>query len=420
MNSFFGSSQNTKTEKHTRTGRSNSKERHFSNRKEERFLDDGFNEPERESRETEDFHSAQSIASSAKPTKMFMYVKERNWTGVVRRCMGDDKREAATWIVDKNIDGSMRWKCLPLHQACESKAPSEAVKALIAAYPEAVAKKDSGGDMPLHLACRERASKSVIAALLLAAPEAAKVPDDEGRLPLHLACRQGGGVEIVDNLIVCHYRAVRTPDSYSLLPIHWACAQNATPDVIESLLRAYPDSVDVKDNWGRTPLSLAKASTNPKKDEIMESLSKDPAFWMSSHQNTINSLRSNIEVNTAKEKEVLKKTRSLEEKLVEVTQASNTAAATFNELRTELEQENENLKTEIGHLTSINRTQSHKFEKLMDENTALARQVNSLKSRLNETAAIYREIEEQRMRLLKVTGSMEKSLKKAAQIANEK
>lgn len=116
MNSFFGSSQNTKTEKHTRTGRSNSKERHFSNRKEERFLDDGFNEPERESRETEDFHSAQSIASSAKPTKMFMYVKERNWTGVVRRCMGDDKREAATWIVDKNIDGSMRWKCLPLHQ----------------------------------------------------------------------------------------------------------------------------------------------------------------------------------------------------------------------------------------------------------------------------------------------------------------
>ena len=114
MNSFFGSTQTATFEKSNRRGRS--KERHSSNRKEERFLDDGYYELEREDRETEDFNAGQSLTSSSKPTKMFTYVKERNWTGVVRRCMGDDKREAATWIVDKNVDGSIRWKCLPLHQ----------------------------------------------------------------------------------------------------------------------------------------------------------------------------------------------------------------------------------------------------------------------------------------------------------------
>ena len=108
MASFHATIPTSTTGKYSRKQR----EDDFSGRNEERYSDDGFDEPDREHRYSDDT----AVKSSSKPTKMFTYVKERNWSGVVRRCMGDDKTEAATWIADKNSDGSVRWKCLPLHQ----------------------------------------------------------------------------------------------------------------------------------------------------------------------------------------------------------------------------------------------------------------------------------------------------------------
>ena len=280
--------------------------------------------------------------------------------------------------------------------------------------------KDSGGDLPLHLACRERASKSVISYLLHADPEAAKVEDDEGRLPLHLACRQGAGVEIIDNLIICYHRAARTADSYSLLPLHWACAQNATPEVIESLLRANPDAVDSKDKWGRTPMSLTLASTNSQKEAIVEKLKKDPSYWTTQIKREIDTLKYKLEETSTTEKISSNRAKTLESKLAEVTEASNSAAVSFRELKDELEDENAQLKERVRTLTVQNNNSEQLLDKLNEENTRMSRELKSLTTRLTAITSIFRSMENQRKQILQVTGDMEESLHKAADIAAEK
>jgi hypothetical protein len=62
-----------------------------------------------------------SVASLDNPTKLFSFVSSRNWAGVIKRCMGEDKKEVSTWIVEKNNDGSTRWKLLPIHKVSLTK-----------------------------------------------------------------------------------------------------------------------------------------------------------------------------------------------------------------------------------------------------------------------------------------------------------
>lgn len=328
--------------------------------------------------------------SSTNPTKLFSFVSKRNWAGAVKRCSGADKAEATKWIVEHNNDGSIRWRLLPIHQACENKAPSEVIKALINAYPESLMMKDSGGYLPLHLACRERASKAVIAALLSKEPAAAKIKDAEGRLPLHLACRQGVAVQIVDSLIVCHYRAARTPDSYSLIPLHWACAQNSSLAIIESLLRAHPDSTDLKDKWGRTPVSLALASTNPEKEEVMQALAKEPTYWTTTLVDEIDTLKNQLDDRDDLVGENAK-----------------------------LRDLNLNLKEKVAEMSNMNKFSDDDIEKLNDENAALVTEVANLKKKLNEFTFVFRGMEDQRKALIRISEEMEASLQQAVDVAGD-
>lgn len=346
-------------------------------------------------RDSVDFSLGETTVSVKNPTKLFTFVTKRNWSGAVKRCnTPDGKKEAATWIVENNKDGSVRWRLLPIHQACENKAPSEVIKALIAAYPDSLMTKDSGGDLPLHLACRERASKAVIAALLSNEPEASKIKDDEGRTPLHLACRQGVAVQIVDSLIVCYYRASRTPDSYNLLPIHWACAQNASVAIIESLLRANPDSSDHKDKWGRTPISLAMASTNPDKEKVLEALSQDPSYWATNLADEIDVLKKKLDTTTISEQNFSGKLEALEK-------------------------QNAELKMVVHKLTHTNKYTDDDINKLSEENRGILSDVNELKKKLNEFTFIFRGMEEQRKDLMKVVSAMEESLQQAVDVAGD-
>lgn len=333
--------------------------------------------------------NAQEVTSDI-PTKLFSFIAKRNWVAALKRLqVEEDRREAEIWVVEHNSDGSLRWKLLPIHQACENKAPSELIKKLISAYPGSLMCKDSGGFLPLHLACRERSSKSVVAALLSTEPGAAKVKDDEGRLPLHLACRQGVAVQIIDSLIVCHHRAAETTDLYGLLPIHWACAQNATAAIIESLLRANPAIHDVKDKWGRTPLSLVKASTNPEKSLIIEALARDPSYWKKHPNENIKHLKQNHTPTTLDEERVQK-----------------------------LENENSALRHKLSDLTGRVKYGEEDIDKINEENKQLISNVNDLKKKLNEFSFIFRGMEEQRRQLVKITQAMDESLKHAMNIAD--
>ena len=301
-------------------------------------------------------------------------------------------------------------------QACENKAPSEVVKALISAYPDSLMLKDSAGDLPLHLACRERSSKSVIGALLSEEPVAAKVKDDEGRLPLHLACRQGTSVQVVDSLIICFFRGSRTTDAYELLPIHWACAQNASPSLIESLLRANPDSVDLKDKWGRTPLSLAQASTNEDKEAVIDLLHRDPSFWSTNLADEILTLTQKLEESTNKEKESEVRLREIEEdsemKLV-------TLQEDFQSKSQQLEEDKMKLKEEINILTKTNKYSDEDLEKINEENYQLTKDIKVFQSQTKSYSEIIASMEQQRLALVRVAAEMEKTLSKATSIMGQ-
>jgi len=356
---------------------------------------------------------------SSIPTEIFRCIKKREWASVVKKCHDASSSEADTWIAERNVDGSIKWKLLPLHQACESKAPSEVVKALIKAYPDGVSMKDSGGDLPLHLACREKASKAVVFALLKADPHAAKVEDDEGRLPLHLACRRGAGAEIIDNLIIAYHGAAQSPDSYSLLPLHWACAQNAPVPVVERLLRAYPQAVDMKDKWGRTPKSLAQASTNSEKDNVLRALERDPSYWTVGLVETIDTLKYKFNKNANIGKQSQHRATSLEGKLAEVSQISSSAAQTFRSLKDELEDENIMLREKLRKMTDSNSRNDQLRQELEGENSRMKRDLKQMTTTLNEVSNVFRGMEEQRAQLAKVTGSMENHLQKASFVAHD-
>ena len=56
--------------------------------------------------------------STLEPTVLYELIKARKWSAVVDRLRTERYaiEEAGTWIVERNVDGSVRWRLLPLHQ----------------------------------------------------------------------------------------------------------------------------------------------------------------------------------------------------------------------------------------------------------------------------------------------------------------
>jgi len=357
------------------------------------------------------------IAYSDEPTELYKLLKDGDWSGVIRWAQ-KNPIEAKTWIVEKNTDGTTRWELLPLHLACENQPPVEVIEALLAAYKDAAHQKDSGGDLPIHLACREKAESGVILTLLLKDPDTAQTADDEGRLPIHLACRQKTSQEIVDRLLIAHHRASKTADSYGLLPLHWACAQNASVGIVQSLLRANPYAIDHSDKWGRTPLSLAKASTNPDKDAVIEALERDASYWTTSLTDEVKTLETKLGNKSDAEKKARSKAKSLEARLVEVTAASSAAAQSFRELKDELEEENTVLKQTVRELDETNKECESQIVAMKKKNDKKLARNDDLAGRLSKLMVVLSEMEEQRLSVLRITGDWEDSLQKASDLVH--
>eukprot|EP00563_Minutocellus_polymorphus_P010822 CAMPEP_0181071596 /NCGR_PEP_ID=MMETSP1070-20121207/28123_1 /TAXON_ID=265543 /ORGANISM="Minutocellus polymorphus, Strain NH13" /LENGTH=453 /DNA_ID=CAMNT_0023152597 /DNA_START=64 /DNA_END=1427 /DNA_ORIENTATION=+ len=369
------------------------------------------------------------IAYSDEPTELYKLLKDGDWSGVIRWAQ-KNPIEAKTWIVEKNTDGTTRWELLHWSLAFEfiiSLIPSSSlpiiphiavIEALLAAYKDAAHQKDSGGDLPIHLACREKAESGVILTLLLKDPDTAQTADDEGRLPIHLACRQKTSQEIVDRLLIAHHRASKTADSYGLLPLHWACAQNASVGIVQSLLRANPYAIDHSDKWGRTPLSLAKASTNPDKDAVIEALERDASYWTTSLTDEVKTLETKLGNKSDAEKKARSKAKSLEARLVEVTAASSAAAQSFRELKDELEEENTVLKQTVRELDETNKECESQIVAMKKKNDKKLARNDDLAGRLSKLMVVLSEMEEQRLSVLRITGDWEDSLQKASDLVH--
>jgi len=160
----------------------------------------------------------------------------RNWE-VSQDLLKDEdrKHEASEWFhgcgdhLDPSIDElypddeCFVWKRLPLHLACQFKAPPRLVHDLIQANPAAVTSADPNcGSLPLHLACAHGAAYRVIKELLELEPGTIRAVDQHGRLPLHYAATGKTDYVTMTYLIEMDYEAVLAKDKDGKTPVDYA------------------------------------------------------------------------------------------------------------------------------------------------------------------------------------------------------
>jgi hypothetical protein len=96
--------------------------------------------------------------------ELFYHLENKNWSEaalVARRC----PEQASYWISRRNLDGSLRWRMLPIHSAIIYDAPPDTLQSICAAFPEGIQAQDDRGVHPLQLAYRLRRSHDVVAVL---------------------------------------------------------------------------------------------------------------------------------------------------------------------------------------------------------------------------------------------------------------
>jgi ankyrin repeat protein len=187
-------------------------------------------------------------------TLLFKLLLKKDWKAACARAETNPE-EAATWIVTKGFNGSLRF--LPLHKACVLQPPEEVIENLLVAYPDGSKSRDQDGWLPVHCACFYGASETIVTSLLHANAKGAQSKDDEGRLPLHYACLKGASQSVVDVLLENFPKGAMSKDDEGRLPIHHACSKGAPEGVIDALLKASPKGAQSKDDQGRLPLHHA-------------------------------------------------------------------------------------------------------------------------------------------------------------------
>jgi hypothetical protein len=96
--------------------------------------------------------------------ELFYHLESRNWSEaalVARRC----PEQASYFVSRKNLDGTLRWRMLPIHSAIIYDAPADTLQAICAAFPEGIQGQDDRGVHPLQLAYRLKRSPQVIGVL---------------------------------------------------------------------------------------------------------------------------------------------------------------------------------------------------------------------------------------------------------------
>jgi ankyrin repeat protein len=185
-----------------------------------------------------------------------------NWLEAKRELVQrPDQAKSWTFIqVDKSKKGVF-FPVLPLHQAIINRAPMELIKALVQAYPKAVAKKDSHFERyPLHFACLYSPYPELVSYLVELGKNDVAISsvDRLGRLPLHYATF-GRACEYVVRLLAGAYPdGVRHQDINGWLPLHVAVRHNCSFGAVEWLARVHPQGLQVKTRTGMTPRDVAQ------------------------------------------------------------------------------------------------------------------------------------------------------------------
>jgi ankyrin repeat protein len=182
--------------------------------------------------------------------------------------------QAAIWTKRAGFfEGVKHARCLPLHEACVTTAPTATVQAILNANPTAARTKETSySRLPLHCACRRaNADPSVIRLLLGAHKAACLVPDELGRLPLHYALSNAADSAVIHLLLSAQPESARGVDAGGWTPLHVACAEGAPIGVIMALLHQYQEACIMRTDKGSTPAKcLSKTAAN--RQEIKDML----------------------------------------------------------------------------------------------------------------------------------------------------
>lgn len=113
--------------------------------------------------------------SPIKVANLHGYIIQRKWTELGKLLTEEGYQDA---VKTPNKDG-----LFPLLMACERRAPTSTIQALLFAFPSAAAMVGMNGNYPLHHAAQLSLPVAAIAALIKAYPDALDAKNDSGMTP---------------------------------------------------------------------------------------------------------------------------------------------------------------------------------------------------------------------------------------------
>lgn len=148
---------------------------------------------------------------------------------------------------------------LPLHLALRRRSPLPVVQWLLEQYPDAVATLTPRGDTALHVLCSSKPRVEVARALLAAQPAAAG-ERSRGDLPLHAAleAEPEPPLDLVRLLLESNPAALHSASADGRLALHIAVEAGMSVPIIQLLLNSFPWAALIQDTRGYLPYHCAR------------------------------------------------------------------------------------------------------------------------------------------------------------------
>jgi hypothetical protein len=123
------------------------------------------------------------------------------------------------------------------------------IEYLVDRWGEAVKSADSDGDLPLHIACEEKAPLKVVRFLVEQWSEAIKTANHNGCLPLHHACSSTVPFDVVEFLVKEWPEAIKIMDGEQSSAVGAACHCCECPVSGKGMLTKWFSSTWRSDRW---------------------------------------------------------------------------------------------------------------------------------------------------------------------------
>ena len=129
---------------------------------------------------------------------------------------------------------------------------------------ESIRTRDDNGKLPIHIACQNKAPVEVLALIVEHDVVTLHVADNTGALPLHYCCR-GAVDDSTVRFLVEHggVSTLATRNQDGAMPLHLLCGStNPSPQIVQYLIQSFPTAVAARTNAGQYPFMIAADETS--------------------------------------------------------------------------------------------------------------------------------------------------------------